>query len=63
MTGCRYRVLPPQAFHSALRDADRELRGFSLEAAVAYWLDLYETEPEPGVRSLLARGLAEAGVE
>jgi hypothetical protein len=36
MTGCRFRVLSPNAFHAALRFADRELREFSLEAAVAY---------------------------
>ena len=32
LTGCRFRVLSPTAFHSALRFADRELRQFSLEA-------------------------------
>jgi hypothetical protein len=36
MTGCRYRVLAVNAFHAALRQADRELREFSLEAAVSY---------------------------
>ena len=36
MTGCRFRVLSPNAFHAALRFADRELREFSLEAAVSY---------------------------
>lgn len=36
LTGCRYRLLAPVAFHAALRDGDRELRGFSLEAAVAF---------------------------
>ena len=36
LTGCRYRVLAPNAFHAALRHADRELRAFSLEAAVAF---------------------------
>lgn len=36
LTGCRFRVLSPNAFHAALRMADRELREFSLEAAVAY---------------------------
>lgn len=45
MTGCRYRVLAPQAFHSALREADRELRGFSLEAAVAYMRLAFEVAP------------------
>jgi len=36
LTGCRFRVLSPNAFHAALRYADRELREFSLEAAVSY---------------------------
>lgn len=36
MTGCRYQVLAPNAFHAALRQADRQLREFSLEAAVSY---------------------------
>ncbi len=36
LTGCRYRMLSPNAFHAALRQADRELREFSLEAAIAY---------------------------
>jgi hypothetical protein len=45
MTGCRYRVLPPQAFHSGLREADRELRGFSIEAAVAYMRLAFEVSP------------------
>jgi len=36
MTGCRYRVLPPGSFHAALRLADRELREFSLEAAISF---------------------------
>lgn len=36
MTGCRYRVLSPNAFHAALRQADRDLREFSLDAAASY---------------------------
>jgi hypothetical protein len=36
MTGCKFRTLPPNAFHAALRQGDRELREFSLEAAVSY---------------------------
>lgn len=36
MTGCRFRVLAPNAFHAALRLGDRELREFSLEAAVSF---------------------------
>jgi hypothetical protein len=36
LTGCRYQLLPPNAFHAALRQADRQLREFSLEAAVSY---------------------------
>jgi hypothetical protein len=36
MTGCKFRVLAPNALHAALRHGDRELREFSLEAAVSY---------------------------
>jgi hypothetical protein len=45
LTGCRFRVLPPNAFHAALRYADRELRAFSLEAAVAYLKLAYDFTP------------------
>jgi hypothetical protein len=45
MTGCRFRVLSPNAFHAALRFADRELREFSLEAAVAYLKLAYDFSP------------------
>jgi hypothetical protein len=45
MTGCRFRVLAPSAFHAALRMADRELREFSLEAAVAYLKLAYDLGP------------------
>ena len=45
LTGCRFRVLPPSAFHSALRSADRELREFSLEAAVSYLKLAYDFAP------------------
>jgi hypothetical protein len=45
MTGCRYRVLPPNAFHAALRAADRDLREFSVEAAVAYLKLAYDIGP------------------
>ncbi len=45
LTGCRYRILSPAAFHSALRFADRELREFSLEAAVAYLKLAYDFAP------------------
>lgn len=46
MTGCRFRVLSPAAFHAALRFADRELREFSLEAAVAYLKLAYDFAPD-----------------
>lgn len=36
LTGCAYQVLAPNAFHAALRQADRELRAYSLEAAVGF---------------------------
>jgi hypothetical protein len=45
LTGCRFRVLSPAAFHSALRFADRELREFSLEAAVAFLKLAYDFAP------------------
>jgi hypothetical protein len=45
MTGCRYRVLAANAFHAALRQADRELREFSLEAAVSYLKLAYDLAP------------------
>jgi hypothetical protein len=45
MTGCRFRVLAPNAFHAALRYADRELREFSLEAAVSYLKLSYDFTP------------------
>lgn len=45
LTGCRYRLLSPNAFHAALRQADRELREFSLEAAVAYLKLAYDIGP------------------
>ncbi len=45
MTGCRFRVLSPNAFHAALRFADRELREFSLDAAVSYLKLAYDFAP------------------
>lgn len=45
LTGCRYRMLAPNAFHAGLRQADRELREFSLEAAVSYLKLAYELAP------------------
>jgi len=45
MTGCRFRLLAPNAFHAALRHADRELREFSLEAAVSYLKLAYDFTP------------------
>ncbi len=45
LTGCRFRLLSPAAFHSALRYADRELREFSLEAAIAFLKLAYDFSP------------------
>jgi len=45
MTGCRYKMLSPTAFHAALRQADRDLRAFSLEAAVSYLKLAYDLAP------------------
>jgi hypothetical protein len=53
MTGCRYRVLAVNAFHAALRQADRELREFSLEAAVSYLKLAYDMAPS-GLQATIA---------
>ncbi len=45
LTGCRFKVLSPNAFHAGLRYADRELREFSLEAAVSYLKLAYDFAP------------------
>jgi len=45
MTGCRFRALAPNAFHAALRLGDRELREFSLEAAVSFLKLTYDLAP------------------
>jgi len=45
MTGCRFRVLAPNAFHAALRLGDRELREFSLEAAISFLKLTYDLLP------------------
>jgi hypothetical protein len=45
MTGCRFRALAPNAFHAALRFGDRELREFSLEAAVSFLKLSYDLAP------------------
>jgi hypothetical protein len=45
LTGCRFSVRAPTAFHSGLREADRDLRGFSLEAAVAFLKLVHELGP------------------
>jgi hypothetical protein len=45
LTGCRFRLLSPNAFHASLRFADRELREFSLEAAVSYLKLAYDFGP------------------
>ncbi|HYA75367.1 MAG TPA: DUF2863 family protein [Burkholderiaceae bacterium] len=45
MTGCRFRVLAPNAFHAALRLGDRDLREFSLEAAVSFLKLSYDLMP------------------
>jgi hypothetical protein len=45
MTGCKFRTLPPNAFHAALRHGDRELREFSLEAAVSFLKLTFDLSP------------------
>lgn len=45
LTGCRYEVLAPNAFHAALRSADRDLRPFSVDAAVSYLKLAHDLSP------------------
>jgi hypothetical protein len=45
MTGCKFRVLAPDALHAALRHGDRELREFSLEAAVSFLKLSFDLSP------------------
>jgi hypothetical protein len=45
LTGCRFKMLSPTAFHAALRQADRDLREFSLEAAISYLKLAYDLAP------------------
>jgi len=45
LTGCRFDVTAPNAFHAALRNADRDLRPFSVEAAVAYLKLAHDLDP------------------
>lgn len=61
MTGCRYRVLAPNAFHAALRQADRELREFSVEAAIAYLKLAYDYAP--AVLQVTLASFEDKGVE
>jgi len=53
LTGCRYKMLSPNAFHAALRQADRDLREFSLEAAVSYLKLAYDLSPQ-GLQATVA---------
>lgn len=46
MTGCKFRVLAPNAFHASLRHGDRELREFSVEAAVSYLKLAFDLGPQ-----------------
>jgi len=53
MTGCKFKVLAPNAFHASLRHGDRELREFSLEAAVSFLKLSFEVAP-PALQATLA---------
>jgi hypothetical protein len=53
MTGCKFRTLAPNAFHAALRQGDRELREFSLEAAVSYLKISFDLVPS-GLQATIA---------
>jgi len=53
MTGCKFRTVAPGAFHAALRQADRELREFSLEAAISYLKLSFDLTPS-GLQATIA---------
>jgi hypothetical protein len=52
-TGCGYEVLLPDAFHAAWRRAERDLRPFSLRAAVHYLTATLHVEAS-GLRAIVA---------
>jgi hypothetical protein len=53
LTGCIYEVLTPDAYFSAIRQADQETRPFALKAAVAYLQNLFNL-PANKIRAIVA---------
>ena len=53
LQGCSIEMLPPNAFHSACRDADRASRAFSLRASVSFLGAALNVEPA-GLRAVIA---------
>jgi hypothetical protein len=53
LQGCSIEMLPPNAFHSACRDADRASRAFSLRASVSFLGSALNVEPT-GLRAIIA---------
>lgn len=53
MQGCAFELLPPNAYHSACREADRASRAYSLRASVAF-LEQTLAVPASGLRAIIA---------
>lgn len=53
LQGCSIEMLPPNAFHSACRDADRASRAFSVRASVSFLGAALNVEPA-GLRAVIA---------
>jgi hypothetical protein len=53
LQGCSIEMLPPNAFHSACRDADRASRAFSLRASVSFLASALNVQPA-GLRAVIA---------
>ncbi len=53
LQGCSFEVLPPNAFHSACREADRASRAYSLRASVSFLEATLNVAPG-GLRAIIA---------
>ncbi len=53
LPGCAFELLPPNAYHSACREADRASRAYSLRASVAF-LEQTLAVPASGLRAIIA---------
>lgn len=52
-TGCAFETLPPDAYYAACREADRQLRPYSLRASVAYLQSVLDIAPD-ALRAVVA---------